>query len=228
MRKLEEALLHVGIIVIALLANRRITYEFSVPKYAMITVFTLLITVVLLLEWSKKNKFELEMHISFANLLWFLFSICALLSTIYVFQNNRYYFRYSIDIALYTLLTAFMALYFSNRANIKGVITRLLLTFQGAGMVIAIDGLLNFYTGTSIFFGKIGEPFERTTIKASVGNVIFVTNYLVMLLPVALYFVISNDYGWQNAKKRLHLDEDLLDGVFPLGADRDGHRSDEV
>lgn len=216
MRKLEEALLHVGIIVIALLANRRITYEFSVPKYAMITVFTLLITVVLLLEWSKKNKFELEMHISFANLLWFLFSICALLSTIYVFQNNRYYFRYSIDIALYTLLTAFMALYFSNRANIKGVITRLLLTFQGAGMVIAIDGLLNFYTGTSIFFGKIGEPFERTTIKASVGNVIFVTNYLVMLLPVALYFVISNDYGWQNAKKRDYILTKIFSMVYFL------------
>lgn len=216
MKKLEEALLHISIIVIALLANRRITYEFSVPKYAMVTVFTLLITVVLLLEWSKKNKFEVEMHTSFANLLWFFFSISALLSTIYVFRNNRYYFRYSIDIALYIVLTAFIALYFSNRTNIKGVITRLLLTFQGAGVVIAIDGLLNFYTGTSIFFGRIGEPFDRTTIKASVGNVIFVTNYLVMLLPVALYFVISNDYGWQNAKKRDYVLTKIFSMVYFL------------
>jgi O-antigen ligase len=216
MKKWEEAMLHVGIVVIALLANRRITYEFSVPKYAFISLFALLIMVSLLFEWSKRNKFELSLHLSFANLLWFIFAACALLSTVYVFQNNRYYFRYSFDIALYTLLTAFMALYFSNRVSSRDVVTRLLLTFLATGMVVAIDGLLNFYTGTSIFFGSVGTPFDRTTIRSSVGNVIFVTNYLGMLLPVSIYFIISNNYGWKNAKKKEYLMVKIFSLVYFL------------
>lgn len=216
MKKLEEAMLHVSIIVIALLANRKITYEFSVPKYAFITLFALLIVILLLMEWSKRNEFELSLHLSFANLLWFIFAACALLSTLYVFQNNRYYFRYSIDIALYTLLTAFMALYFSNRTRSRDVITRLLLTFLASGMVVAIDSLLNFYTGTSIFFGNVGAPFNRVTIRSSVGNVIFVTNYLGMLLPVSLYFIISNNYGWKNAKKKEYVMVKIFSLVYFL------------
>lgn len=216
MKRFEEALLHVGIIVVALLANRSITYEFSVPKYAAITAFTLLLIVVLMLQWSKKNKFELEFYAPFTGLLWFVFSLIALLSTIYVFRVNRYYFKYSIMDALYILLTAFMAFYFSNRIIKKGSITRLLLTFLAAGMVIAMDGLINFYTGTSMFFGVIGNPFDRTTIKSSVGNVIFVTNYLVMLLPVSLYFVVSNDYGWENAKKKDYILTKIFSTVYFL------------
>ncbi|MEN3008224.1 O-antigen ligase family protein [Pseudothermotoga sp.] len=216
MKRFEEALLHVGIIVVALLANRSITYEFSVPKYAAITAFTLLLIVFLLFDWSKKNKFELELYIPFTGLLWFVFSLIALLSTTYVLRVNRYYFKYSIMDALYILLTVFMAFYFANRIIKKGSITRLLLTFLAAGMVIAMDGLLNFYTGTSIFFGRVGEPFDRNTIKSSVGNVIFVTNYLVMLLPVSLYFVISNDYGWENAKKRDYILTKIFSTVYFL------------
>lgn len=212
MRKWEEALLHISIIVIALLANRSITYEFSVPKYAFAALFALIMAFLLVFEWAKKGKFELAVYLSFANILWFVFAGFALLSTVHVLRNNPYYFRYSIDIALYTLLTAFMALYFSNRVSDKRTMTRLLLTFLASGMVVAIDSLLNFYTGTSIFFGRIGVPFDRATIRASVGNVIFVTNYLGMLLPVSLYFMLSDDYGWENAKKR----EYVMVKVFSL------------
>ncbi|MGE0032336.1 MAG: O-antigen ligase family protein, partial [Pseudothermotoga sp.] len=103
-----------------------------------------------------------------------------------------------------------------NRARSRDVITRLLLTFLASGMVVAIDSLLNFYTGTSIFFERVGNPFYRGSIRASVGNVIFVTNYLGMLLPVSIYFIISNNYGWKNAKKKEYVMVKIFSLVYFL------------
>jgi len=113
MSKVEEILLHVTVIVVALFANKFVTYEFSVPKYAILTAFTFLICIMLVYRVLKDK--ELKLYISMASISWFLFSFASLISTISVFKENRFYFRYSIDIALYVLLTAFIGLYISNR-----------------------------------------------------------------------------------------------------------------
>lgn len=195
MSKTEEILLHISVMVVALFANKFVTYEFSVPKYAITTSFSLLICAMLVYRVFKEK--ELKLYVSMANISWFLFSIASLLSTVTVYRENRFYFRYSIDIAIYILLTAFIGLYISNRFRTKESITRLLLTFVGTGVVVAIDALLNFYTGKSIFLGTIGEPYSRAAIKSTIGNTIFVANYVTMLLIPSLYFILSLDFGWQ-------------------------------
>lgn len=195
MSKVEEILLHVTVIVVALFANKFVTYEFSVPKYAILTAFTFLICIMLVYRVLKDK--ELKLYISMASISWFLFSFASLISTISVFKENRFYFRYSIDIALYVLLTAFIGLYISNRFKTKESITRLLLTFVGTGVIAAIDALLNFYTGTSIFLGKVGEAYSRAAIKSTIGNTIFVANYMTMLLLPSVYFILSLDFGWR-------------------------------
>ncbi len=200
MSKVEEILLHLTVIVVALFANKYVTYEFSVPKYAILTAFTLLISVMLIYRLYKEK--QMKLYISMANILWFFFSFASLLSTIAVYRQNRFYFRYSIDIAIYIVLTAFIGLYVSNRFKDKESITRLLLTFIGTGVIVAIDALLNFYTGKSIFLGTVGEAYSRAAIKSTVGNTIFVANYMTMLLISAIYFLLSLDFGWKKYSYR--------------------------
>ncbi len=195
MSKTEEILLHISVMVVTLFANKFVTYEFSVPKYAIMTVFSLLICVILIYNILKEKR--LKLYVSMANISWFLFSIASLVSTISVYKENRFYFRYSIDIAIYVLLTAFIGLYISNRFRTKESITRLLLTFIGTGLIVAIDALLNFYSGKSIFLGIIGEPYSRAAIKSTIGNTIFVANYMTMLLLPSVYFILSLDFGWK-------------------------------
>lgn len=200
MSKLEEILLHITVIVVALFANKFVTYEFSVPKYAIMTIFVLLICMMLIYRIFKEK--ELKLYISMANLSWFLFSAASLISTIAVYRENRFYFRYSIDIAIYVLLTAFVGLYISNRFKTKESITRLLLTFIGTGVIVAIDALLNFYAGKSIFLGTVGEAYSRAAIKSTIGNTIFIANYMTMLLIPSVYFLLSLDFGWKKYSYR--------------------------
>ncbi|MEJ5229245.1 MAG: O-antigen ligase family protein [Pseudothermotoga sp.] len=195
MSKVEEIFIHITVIVVALFANKFVTYEFSVPKYAILTAFALILAAVLVYRAYKER--ELKLYFSMANLSWFLFSIASLLSTITVYRENRLYFKYSIDIAIFVLLTALIGLYVSNKFRTKEHITRILLTFVGTGTIVAIDALLNFYTGKSIFLGTVGEPFSRASIKSTIGNTIFVANYMTMLLIISLYFIFSFDFGWK-------------------------------
>ncbi|HEY8543188.1 MAG TPA: O-antigen ligase family protein, partial [Pseudothermotoga sp.] len=210
MSKVEEILLHVTVIVVALFANKFVTYEFSVPKYAILTTFALLISAMLIYRIYKQK--ELKLYISMANISWFLFSFASLLSTISVYVHNRFYFRYSIDIAIYVVLTAFIGLYISNRFRTKESITRLLLTFIGTGLIVAIDALLNFYTGKSMFLGTVGDPYSRAAIKSTIGNTIFVANYMTMLLIPSVYFILSFDFGW----KKYSYKNTLMVKIFSL------------
>jgi len=195
MTKVEEILIHITVIVVALFANKFVTYEFSVPKYAILTAFALVLAAILIYRVYRAR--ELKLYLSMANLSWFLFSVASLLSTITVYRENRMYFNYSIDIATFILLTALIGLYISNRFTNKEHITRILLTFVGTGTIVAIDAILNFYTGKSIFLGTVGEPFSRASIKSTIGNTIFVSNYMTMLFMISLYFIFSFDFGWR-------------------------------
>ena len=193
--RFEETLLHIAVIVIALFANKMVTYEFSVSKYALLTAFAAIIAVLIFRRWYTEKK--LTLYISMANIGWLFFALACILSTLNVSKNYPSYFRYSFDIAIYVLLTALISIYISNRFARKAHVTRLLLTFMGTGMIVAIDSLLNFYTGFSIFLGKVGDPLTRSAIKSTIGNTIFVSDYMGMLLPISLYFVLSYDFGWK-------------------------------
>jgi O-antigen ligase len=200
MGKIEEIFLHVTVIITALFANKFVTYEFSVPKYAVLTTMVLILSIGLIFRWWKEK--QLKLYFSFSHLFWFLFSLSSILSTISVYRYNRFYFRYSIDIALFVVLSVLISLYISNRFKSKEPITRLFLTFIATGVVVAIDAILNFYTGRSIFLGVVGEPFSRAAIKSTIGNTIFVANYMTMLLVSCLYFLLSDNYGWKNLSRK--------------------------
>jgi len=195
MSRFEEILLHITVVVVALFAHKRLTYEFSVPKYAILSLMISILFFYLIFKWLRKK--EIKIYFNMAHVGWFLFSLSALLSTINVYRDNPSYFRYSIDIALFILLNFFVSIYISNAFKTKASITRFLLTILGTGTFVAFDAILNFYKGYDIFLGRVGAPFSRAAIKATVGNPIFVADYMGMLLPIAVYFILSYDFGWK-------------------------------
>ena len=195
----EELVLYVTIPLVALFAHREYTYEFSTPKYAILTVATLLIGVYLLVKLLQTKKFKF--FASKVHFIWLAFSVVALLSTINTWRENPYFFRQAFDIGLYLFLNMLLSFYFSTILDDKQKISRFLFVFVLTGLFIAVNAILNFYWGYDMMLGQVGEPFQRASIKANVGNVIFVSNYLNMLLPIALYFVISLDLGVMSVRK---------------------------
>ncbi len=195
MSQFEEILLHITVVVVALFTHRKLTYEFSVPKYAILSLMISILFFYLIFKWLKRK--EIKIYFNMAHVGWFLFSLSAFLSTINVYRDNPLYFRYSIDIAFFILLNFFISIYISNVFKTKASITRYLLTILGTGTFVAFDAILNFYKGYDIFLGRVGAPFSRAAIKATVGNPIFVADYMGMLLPIAVYFILSYDFGWR-------------------------------
>ena len=190
--KFEEIFFEVLYVVVALFAHRKLTYEFSVPKYAILSLgFSILLTFVIFRLLRERKGFEVNL----GHLLFLGFAVSSILSSINVYRDRPFYFRYSIDIALYTLLNAFVAVYVSNRFKDKPRITRFLTVMIATGGFIAFDALLNFYTGKDVFLGTVGTPFNRGTLKGLIGNTIFVANYLGMVIPTTVYFILSYDFG---------------------------------
>lgn len=199
----EEILWYVTIPLVALFAHPRYTYEFSTPKYAILTVAVFLVGIYLFFKLLREKTFKF--FATPVHWAWLAFSIVALLSTVNTYKDNPFYFRQAIDIGLYLLLNVLISFYISTKIGKKDQIVRFLFIFVLTGLVISINAILNFYMGIDIFLGKIGTPFDRTSIKANIGNVIFVANYLNMIFPIALYFVISFDIGLLESKKFLSI-----------------------
>ncbi|MDK2885919.1 MAG: hypothetical protein PWP54_477 [Thermosipho sp. (in: thermotogales)] len=189
----NDILMHITVVLVALFAHPKLTYEFSVPKYAILTLAISILFTVLLFKWLKEKK--IRFYISTAHVLWFLFAVVSIISSFNVLRDNPFYFRQSFDIALYVLFNVLLAIYFSATYKDKRRINTLLFTFLITSLIISLDALLNFYLGIDLFLGNVGEPFTRAAIKATVGNVIFTANYIDMLLPIALYFILSFDLG---------------------------------
>ncbi|QTA38905.1 O-antigen ligase family protein [Thermosipho ferrireducens] len=190
----QDILMHITIVLVALFTSQKYTYEFSVPKYAILTLAISVLFTMLVFKWIKEKKISL--YLTPAHVLWIGFAIVSIISSFNVLRDNPYYFRRSFDIGLYVLFNAVLAVYFSTVYKDKRRINSLLFTFLITGLFVSVDALINFYTGYDVFLGKVGSPFERASIKATVGNVIFTANYIDMLLPVALYFILSFDPGF--------------------------------
>lgn len=155
----EEFLLYVTIPLVALFAHKEYTYEFSTPKYAILCVATLILAVYLLIRLFKSK--QLRFFATPVHFAWLTFAFVAIASTINTYRDNPYFFRQSIDIALYLLLNVVLSFYFSSRLNDKSKIIKLLFVFLLTGLFIAINAILNFYVGYDLFLGNVGAPFER-------------------------------------------------------------------
>ena len=99
MERFEEVFFWVLYVATALFAHEKLTYEFSVPKYAILSLgFSILLTISII-KILKKKTFALK--INTAHLLFLGFALSSLLSTINVLRDRPFYFIYTICL-LYT------------------------------------------------------------------------------------------------------------------------------
>ncbi|WP_041446431.1 O-antigen ligase family protein [Pseudothermotoga thermarum] len=201
MTKFETILVNIAAISVPLFAHRSITYQYTTPKHALLAAFVLLIMLKLLIESIRKKEFSVQL--SYPNLLWFVFGMICLFSTIKVFLSNRIYFPFSVYVALYVILFGFIALYFSNRFTSKKSIVSVLLSFQISSLIVSINGLINFYTGFDLFVGESGRKFDRMALSSTIGNPIFTANFLTMVMISSIYLIFSDDYGWESNRIKL-------------------------
>jgi len=189
----EEMMLYIAATFVPILAIPGVTYEFMTQKYAAFTLILAILFGILVVRAFKKPGTRL--YFSLPHLFLGLFALAAFLSGITVMKENPYYLRYTLDMSFYVLLTFFVSVYISNRVDKKAVINRFLFIVLSGGMFVAVNALVNFYTGYDIWLGKLGAPFTKINMKSTIGNPNFVADFLGMMMPVALYFMLSFDYG---------------------------------
>lgn len=198
-KTIESFFLYFTFIFVAMFAHPKITYEFSTSKYLFLIIFfTISMTLFLFRKFKKREQ---QLYFSWAHFGWFLFGIAAVVSTFTVLRENPLYFPFSFEIGIYTFLTFFMVLYFSNFLETKRDITYFLLFVMISGTMVSIEALMNYYTGQSFFLGSYGSG-GKMSIKATIGNPNFVSDFLATLLPITIYFVLSYDFGWTPKKEK--------------------------
>ncbi len=200
MQLIERLFLYFSIVFISVFAHPLLTYEFSTSKYGFLLIFMMIIISIYFLRHVLKNS-DLKIQMALPHWGWVLFGLSALISTLTVYSQNPHYFRYSLEIGLYAFFTVFMVIYLSNAVDTKRKVTHLLLAAMFSGFLVAIEAFMNYYTGHSFFLGSYGEG-GKMAMKAAIGNVNFVSDYLASLLPVAVYFAISYNFGWKNQSKQ--------------------------
>ncbi len=198
-KTIESFFLYFTFIFVAMFAHPKLTYEFSTSKYLFLIIFfTISMTLFLFRKWKKKEQ---QLYFSWAHFGWFLFGVAAVISTFTVLRENPLYFPFSFEIGIYAFLTFFMVLYFSNFLETKRDITYFLLFVMISGTMVSIEALMNYYTGQSFFLGSYGAG-GKMSIKATIGNPNFVSDFLASLLPITVYFVVSYDFGWTPKKEK--------------------------
>ncbi len=198
MKVFESLFLFFTFIFTAMFAHPNLTYEFSTPKYFFLIVFMVILISVYILRKTMKN--ELKIYFSAAQFGWLLFGIAAIVSTLSVMKSNPIYFPFSFEIGVYTLFTFFIVTYLSNTLDTKKSVNYFLIAVIFSGFMVSIEALLNFYTGDSFFLGSYGTG-GKMSMKATIGNPNFVSDFLGSLLPITVYFALSSDFSWLKGKE---------------------------
>ncbi len=203
----EEIVLFVAIPLIALFVSKYYTYEFSTPKFFIYALVGFVLSAYLLFKTlfatfrkSNGSSKDINLYITPVHVLWLSFGFVSFASLLNLAHDNHSYLRWAVDISLYLFVNILGAFYFSNKIKEKKNILWYAFLFVVPGFYIATSSIINFYTGYEPLLGKIGEPLIRGVIRSTIGNVIFVANYLNMLLPIAVYFVLSKDFSLYGKK----------------------------
>ena len=186
-----DILAYIGIMLTALFAHMSYSVNLRTPKYAILSIFVSLFTIFLFAKFLKERK--ITFSFTKIHIFWLTFSFISLVSTINVLRYNPEFFRRSFDVALYIFLNVVLSFYISNFMKNRKKVENYLFVFMLTGFIIGLNGILNYYTSYDIFMGVVEGLLYRDRIKSTIGNVIFVANYLNMLLPISFYFIFKND-----------------------------------
>ncbi len=185
----EEVTLFFIALIVPTLAIPSVTYEFTTQKYAISTLlFAILMAYRGYLMMTDRVKGERKILLPLPLIGWFIFSIATYLSLIGAYKMDPYYMREPFEVATYITFVGLTAFYLINTVNKKNTMTIIAAALVASGTFIAIDALYNFYAGKDIWLGKLGSPYNRSLMKATIGNPNFVSDYMAIIAPIAVYF----------------------------------------
>ena len=194
MKKIETLFLCFTFIFIAMFAHPQLTYEFSTPKYFFLVIFAAALIVLFMAR--KLMEKDTSLYLSWAHLGFFLFGVSAVVASFSMLRENAIYFPYPFELGMYALLTVFLSVYLSNFFKEKTEIMVFLTAVLIAGFFVAVEALMNYYGGQSFFLGTYGGG-GKMQMKATIGNPNFVSDFVASLIPIVVYFAISNRYGFR-------------------------------
>lgn len=197
MKKIENLFLYFIFVFIAMFAHPRLTYEFSTPKYFFLVIF--IAALIALWVIRKVVEKKLDIYLSWMHFGYFLFGTAAVVASFSMLKENPLYFPFSFELGCYTFLTVIIVIFFSNFFESKKEIVFFLTAVLAAGFMVAIEALMNYYYGQSFFLGNYGTT-GKMAMKATIGNPNFVSDFLASVMPITVYFAISNNFGWKSEK----------------------------
>ncbi len=204
MSKFEEYTLYLIALFIPIVTIPGWTYEYSTQKYAFFSILAFLVLFAAI--WESRRRESVTIKVTWPALGWGFFALAALLSLFSVAAEDLPYLRYSGQVALYVVLTFIFAVYLMNRVDSKRIMLNILGMLLISAGFITLDAFLNFYAGWDIWLGRMGAPYTRMSVRATIGNPDFVPDYLGVMLFVAFYFLLSKDLAYKlTAKNAKHM-----------------------
>ena len=101
------------------------------------------------------------------------------------YESYLYYFLWFI-LLLYNLLTT---------PELKLGLKRLLMTITGAGVLVALYGILQIMAIDFVIWAE--PPFLTGRITSTLGQPNYVGSYLILILPLAYYLFIKARNNWE-------------------------------
>ncbi len=137
-----------------------------------------------------KSKNDLHVNIPIQWIAWTLLAFASIISIIPATSINLNYSFHTFEVSFFFLATMLISLHIINFSDKRNLIEWILMFFIISGFLVALDALTNFYYGYDFFLNVHFTPFDRTTVKSTIGNPNFVSDYIASLLPIVLYFVV--------------------------------------
>ena len=189
MTKLERYTLYIVALTVPLFFIPNFLIEAQIQKYML---FSILMSI-LLVKWAfRMVTHDIELTFSLPVLGWSLFSIVCVISSFKL--TGQPFFWNSFEVGIYILFTAIIAIYLSNLRIDERFVTKVCFFLMITGLIISIDGIVNYHLNYSIFTNEYMGTYmwqRPSNIKANIGNPNFISDYLALLLPIAIYFFLS-------------------------------------
>jgi len=182
----------------SLFAVKGITWDMALPKFFYASVFLAALFVAKGMRLSKQPQ---SISLSIPHFFAVVYAVYGILSSFLLLKTIPEAFATSLGFSLSLLVLILFSIHISEK-SVNGILW-LLQIFVLFGVIIAVDALLGFYTGNSIFWGILGQPLARGNISSVVGNVNFTTDLMGMLLPIVLYLAITKRRLWRNERARV-------------------------
>jgi O-antigen ligase len=158
-------------------------------KYGFTSIIYFLIVLFLSIRVFRSKK-DYEINFPIQWIAWLLLSLTAIISIIPATRINLNYSFHTFEVSIFLLASMVISLHIINFSNKRNIIEWILMLFIVSGFLVALDALTNFYSGYDFFLNQHFPAFSRATVKSTIGNPNFVSDYLASLIPITLYFII--------------------------------------